>query len=365
MLKVAQHYKAKIYTTEYNKNSTFPEFKNLDVEVIGKRAVSGLIPYGRVAQGINYGLTFYNYKINDDYDVLNPHMAPAHWIRHNNERVLWYCHTPLRDVWDLYSYRMKLKSVYQKPVYAVGAKIVRAIDRSVIKEIESIVANSANTRSRLVKYFGRNDAKVLHGGIDYQLYKNRGDDRFFFYPSRMSPNKQQHIAIEAFVRFRKMIKKGKQYKLVLAGPVSTDKFYAEYCERVQSFAARVGNVEILTAVSDAKIKDLYSRCTAVLYPPINEDYGLVPLEAMASGKPVIAKNEGGPRETIEEKKTGFLVNDPEHMAKMMLWVVQNPALAEQMGKRGMSSVKAHYNWDRFFRAFDKELNRVKKMPATS
>ncbi|MFI5412803.1 MAG: hypothetical protein ACHQX1_02835, partial [Candidatus Micrarchaeales archaeon] len=82
LLKVAQHYKAKIYTAEYKKEATFPEYKDLDIEVVGKRGLSGMLPYGRVAQGINYGLTFYNFKIKDDYDVINPHMAPGHWIRH-------------------------------------------------------------------------------------------------------------------------------------------------------------------------------------------------------------------------------------------------------------------------------------------
>ena len=62
---------------------------------------------------------------------------------------------------------------------------------------------------------------------------------------------------------------------------------------------------------------MYSKCTAVLYPPLNEDYGLVPLEAMASGKPIIAANEGGPKETIADNKTGILVNSAEEMANAM------------------------------------------------
>ena len=56
-----------------------------------------MMPYGRVSQGLNYGLSFYNFKIKEDYDVINAHIAPSHWIRNRNERVLWYVHTPLRD----------------------------------------------------------------------------------------------------------------------------------------------------------------------------------------------------------------------------------------------------------------------------
>lgn len=361
LLKIAQHYKAKIYTAEYRKSTTFPEFKDLDVEVVGKRGISGMMPYGRVSQGINYGLTFYNFKVPDDYDVLNPHLAPSHWVRHKNERVLWYCHTPLRDVWDLYEYRMRLKKIHQKPVYALGAKVVRSIDRKVIKDIEVILANSQNTRSRLIKYFGRKDAKVLNGGIDYELFKNRGDEKFFYYPSRMSPNKQQHIAVEAFAKFKKLYRGKQKYRLILAGALSEDKFYKQYSERVENFASRVGDIKIMTEITDAVSRDLFSTCTAVLYPPINEDYGIVPLEAMASGKPIIAKNEGGPKETIVDKETGFLVDNADQMARRMAYIAQNPSVAETMGKKGMKRIRTHYTWKKFFEVFDKELQRVKKM----
>ncbi len=361
LLKIAQRYNAKIYTAEYNKESTYPEFGKLDVEVIGRRGLSKVIPYGRVAQGINYGLTFYNFKIKDDYDVINPHFAPSHWIRHLNERVLWYCHTPLRDVWDLYQYRLGLKKLHQKPVHVLGSKVVRSMDMGVVKNIESIFANSENTRSRLIKYFGREDAKVLNGGIDYERYKNNGDDKFFFYPSRMSPNKQQDFAVEAFLRFKKMMgERGAKYKLVLCGVVSLDKFYKDYYEMVRKQALRSQDIEILTQVSDEKLLDLYSRCTAVLYPPINEDYGLVPLEAMASGKPVIARGEGGPLETVVRDKTGFLINDAEHMARKMIYIAEHPSETEEMGVAGRKRVKTHYNWEGFFEAFDRELKRLAK-----
>ncbi len=360
LLKIAQRYDATIYTAEYNKDTTFGEFEELDVNVMPKSAFSKVLPYGRVLQGLNYGLGFYNLKISDDYDVINAHMAPSHWVRHNNPRVLWYCHTPLRDVWDLYEYRLKLKKWHQKPVHVAGAAVVRRIDRFVVKDIEMIYANSDNTRSRVVRYFGRGDAKTLPGGIDIERFGNDGDDRFFYYPSRISPNKQQHIVIEAFGRFRRLYKGRKGYKLVLAGSVSKDKFFWDYYQKVKEMAARVPGVEILTDVLDDQWLDLYKRCTAVLYSPINEDYGLVPLEAMASRKPIIALNEGGPRETIVDGKTGFLVNDPKGMAERMLYVVDYPAHAKRLGENGLRRVKAHYSWNRFFEEFDRGLRKVAK-----
>ena len=88
VLKVAQHYDAKIYTAEYDASGTYEGFKDLDISVVKKGFVSSMLPYGRVSQGLHYGLSFYGLKIKEDYDVINAHIAPSHWIRNRNERVL-------------------------------------------------------------------------------------------------------------------------------------------------------------------------------------------------------------------------------------------------------------------------------------
>jgi glycosyltransferase involved in cell wall biosynthesis len=358
VLKIAQHYKAKIYTAEYRQESTFPEFKDIDIEIIGKSALSKLLPYGRVMQGLNYGMSFYTLKIREDYDVINAHMAPSHWIRHKNDRVIWYCHTPLRDVYDLYQYRMSLKKAYQKPVHMLGAKGVRSIDRRIVKDIDFIFANSSNTESRIRKYYGRDDAVVLNGGIDYKLYKDLGAEKYFFYPSRISQNKRQDYAIRAFSAFKKKVK---GYKLILAGAVSKDDFYASYYNDIKSAAKAVGDVQIIENPTDAKQRSLFAHSTAVLYTPINEDYGLVPLEAMASGKPVIAVNEGGPRSTIVNGKTGFLINSEDEMANKMRFFADNPQAAKELGKAGIERIKKYYSWEKFFKTFDKKAREISRL----
>ena len=358
VLKIAQHYGAHIYTAEYDPANTFQGFSDLDVTVIGRGRISSIIPYGRVSQGITYGSAFYGFKVPGDYDVINAHMAPSHWARNRNERVLWYCHTPLREVYDMYGYRQSQREVYKRLLYAAGAAVVRTIDKKITSNIELIFANSANTKSRISKYLGRQDAEVLNGGVDYKEYFNDGDERYFLYPSRISPNKRQEYAVRAFKLFQKM-KKG--YKLVLVGPVSKDPFYQNYYDRVARLGRATGNIEIRGAVDDQELKRLYSRATAVLYPPIDEDYGLVPLEAMASGKPVIAINSGGPKETVSVPSTGFLVESEREMASRMLEIANDPSLAAAMGAAGTARVRRHYSWEHFFKVFDKGLAKVKKM----
>ncbi len=358
LLKIAQHYKAKIYTAEYDRQRTFPEFSDLDVEVVGSSRILRLMPYGRVVQGLSYGSAFYNLRLNDDYDVINAHMAPSHWVRNKNERVLWYCHTPLRDVYDLYNYRLSLKKPYQKPVYMAGSSLVRRIDRSIVRDLEMIVANSSNTKSRIEKYLGRTDAKVLSGGVEYELYKNAGDGKYFIYPSRISPNKRQDYAIRAFSAFKRLMP---GYKLLIVGQVSKDKQFQEYYNDVAALARRTRDVRLILDSGEEELRRLYSRATAVLYTPMNEDYGLVPLEAMASGKPIISVNEGGPRDTIRDGKTGYLVDSEAAMADKMRVVASDPALSEELGKNGQAWVRRYYSWKHFFASFDRYLAMVRGM----
>ncbi|MGC8622529.1 MAG: glycosyltransferase [Candidatus Micrarchaeia archaeon] len=359
VLKIAKRYDAKIYTAEYDREQTFEEFKDLDIEVISSKSLLSLLPYNRLSQGMNYGMAFYLKKMSENYDVINAHVSPSHWIRNKNERVLWYCHTPLREVYDLYRYRLSIKKRVEKPAYIIGSIAVRNIDKKVVKKIEGILANSNNTKLRIERYLGRNDAKVVNPGIDIEGYENKGTERFFFYPSRFSPNKRQEYVIKAFEILKKRYGK-LGYKLVLAGAVSRDKFYYSYYEYIKKLASEVQDIEVLENAKDEEVRSLMSRATAILYAPIDEDFGLVPLEAMASMKPIIAVGQGGPKETVVNGKTGYLVRNEEEMAEMMNFVIEHPKIAEQLGKEGRERVELRYSWKEFFEKFDKEARKVAK-----
>lgn len=357
ILKIAQHYDAKILTLEYNKKAAFPEFSKLDVEVLGNDSpVSKILPY-RASQGFRYGYNFYRMKIKEDYDVLNPHISPSEWIRQNNERVLWYCHTPPREVYDLYSVRMQGRSAKDKLIYAAMTKTYKFIASRVIKNIEEIATNSETTNQRIKRYFNR-PATVINPGIDYERFMNNGDDNFFFYPSRILVNKRQDYVIEAFKHFSRK-SKGRKYRLVIAGTVSKDPEHQAYLKRLKD-ASKGYDIEIIENISDARLREMYSRSSAVLFAAINEDYGFIPLESMSSSKPIISVNEGGPKETIVDGKTGFLINSPAQMAEKMKFIVEHPAIAERMGREGRRRVEQNYSWELFFEKFDPLLKKAEK-----
>jgi glycosyltransferase involved in cell wall biosynthesis len=357
ILKVAQHYNASIYVLEYEKAATFPEFGDLDVQVIGRDVpLSARLPY-RASQGYRYGYNFYNMRVKEDYDVLNPHISPSEWIRHRNERVLWYCHTPPREVYDLYETRMQNRSYKQKLVYAALVGTYKLMARGITKNIEEIATNSENTNSRIRKYYGRT-AKVIYPGVDTKDFHNAGDMKYFLYPSRIVVNKRQDYVINAFSQFAKKSKRG-GYRLIIAGTLSKDPEHIKYFEKLKAMAKGL-NVQFRTNVDDVELKKLYSGSTAVLFAAINEDYGFIPVEAMASSKPVISVNEGGPRETVTSQKTGFLVGSPSEMAERMAELALDNGLAERMGRAGRRIAEKKYSWRAFFDRLDPLLKSVAK-----
>ena len=226
-----------------------------------------------------------------------------------------------------------------------------------VKKIENIATNSKTTGERIEKYYSR-QATIIPPGVEYSSFENAGDERFFFYPSRLIINKQQDYVIRAFRIFVSK-SKNKKYSLVLAGTISKDPEHMKYLEYLKKLSKNL-NVKILTNLSDDKLKELYSKATAVLFASKNEDYGLVPLEGMSSGKLIISINEGGPRETILDGKTGFLVNSEKEMAEKMQFIVENPSIAEQMGNNARKHVIKNYSWHSFFKKMDLVLEKTSK-----
>jgi glycosyltransferase involved in cell wall biosynthesis len=357
ILKVAQHYGASIYTLEYERDRVFPEYADIDVKVIGKDVpLSDRLPY-RASQGFRYGYNFYNIKIREDYDVLNPHISPSEWIRHKNERALWYCHTPPREVYDLYETRMQNRSTKEKLIYAALVGTYKMIAKGITKNIEQIATNSNTTRGRIMKYYGR-EAAVINPGIDAKEFSNDGDEKYFLYPSRIVVNKRQDYVIIAFRQFSKLAK-NRKYRLIIAGTLSKDPEHQKYMDKLKEMSKGL-NVSFKTNVTDRDLKKLYSSATAVLFAAINEDYGFIPLEAMSSSKPIISVAEGGPKETVLNGKTGFLVNSPAEMAAAMSRIAEDADAAERMGREGRKLVERRYTWEQYFEKFDSALKAAAK-----
>ncbi|RYF38719.1 MAG: glycosyltransferase, partial [Comamonadaceae bacterium] len=117
-------------------------------------------------------------------------------------------------------------------------------------------------------------------------------------------------------------------------------------------------VEFHLSPTDAQMRDYYDRCSTMLFTAFNEDLGLTPMEAMSSGKPVIAVDRGGPREVVEHQVTGYLVPaDPNSFAVAMELLLSDPARLRRMGAAGLERVR-RFDWDRFVGDIDDALDRM-------
>ncbi|MFA5930529.1 MAG: glycosyltransferase, partial [Candidatus Micrarchaeia archaeon] len=162
---------------------------------------------------------------------------------------------------------------------------------------------------------------------------------------------------EAFRKFKKIHGRG-GWKLVLAG-YAQNGIENEYIRQLASISD--GNVQMLFNISREKIAELYSRCYATLFCARDEDWGFVPVEAMASRKPVISVNEGGPTESILDGKTGYLVNSTDEMAQRMELLAGNPEMAESMGRAGRKRVLGNFTKEMYLGKLGKIIRKTAKM----
>ena len=351
VLEVAKHYDAKIYVVDYKPESTFEEFEKLDIEKL--KAPFLPIPK-RMAYGLASGFAYFNLKLKD-YDVINAQGVPSEWARNRNKPVVWYCHTPNREAYDLYEWRQSKRSFSHRIAFATLVNIFKFVEKLTVPKIEFIFANSKLTQQRIKKYLNR-DAEVLYPGVDYKsfYFKEYGD--FFFYPSRIAPEKRIELAILAFKEFEKY---NKNLKLVIAGSLALErKEHVEYFKFLKRVIKNDERIKLFTNISEKEMKHLYATCYSVVFTPINEDFGLVPLEANSSFKPVIAINEGGPKETIKNNLNGFLVNNEKELFEKMLLLSKDEQLVKKLGKNGRNFVEKNFSWERFFKVFDKRVKEI-------
>src|SRR3989338_6719532 len=301
--KIAEKFNPIIYTYAWKKENSWQQLKEQDIRIIKPLEMNSLFM-------LRTGLGFYNLKIKDNYDVINAHFPPSQFIRNKNPRVLWYCHSPGRAAYDLYDVRMKEYSLPVKFGHYLFTKAYRRINYDIVSKTECVLANSKNIQNQLKTYLDK-ESHVLNPAVDPKEFSNESYQKYFFYPSRITPSKRIEYIIVAYQLFKKQ-NPNSLFKLIIAGGLQDkDRWYFEKMKSLHN--------DIRVDVPEGEYKKLYSNAYAVLFAGINEDFGIVPLEAMACEKPIISVNEGGPRETIIEGKTGYLINSPgEMVAKMSL-----------------------------------------------
>ncbi len=338
VLKIAKHFKAPIYVMDYKPDKTFPEFQDVDIIQSKKTFDSRLLSAAHV--GYEY------HKMELDHELVNAHQTPSEWLANKNP-VLWYCHSPNREAFSHYQERQSRRGFIPHMFYEMAIRAYRHYEFESLPKLKGILTNSKTSKKRLRKFLGI-DADVVSPGVDIHKFKFKEYGDFFFYPSRLTPDKDMEFAIKAHKR------SGADMPLIIAGKMVDRAYYDKLCRMIK------GHGKIVTDMSDDELVDHYARCRAVLYTPIEEDFGLVPLEAMASSKPCIAKDEGGPTETIEDRSDGYLCDSIMDMASAIKYLSCNEDTTKYLGKRGRTKAETLYTWDKFLMRFESKCKEALK-----
>ena len=210
---------------------------------------------------------------------------------------LCYCHTPMRYVWDWHEKYLEENGIGFGPKGIYVRKIIsdiRVWDRLAAYRVDNWIANSENVKERIKKFY-RADSTVIHPPIDinkFEISQNPKLD-YFLIVSRLEPYKNISLAVDAF-------KSLPNEKLVIIG---------EGSDRVKLERSAPKNVRFLGWQSEEKLKEYYANAKALIFPG-EEDFGLTPVESLASGRPVIAYKKGGVLESVTEGETGLFFNEP-------------------------------------------------------
>lgn len=234
------------------------------------------------------------------YDlVISSESGPAKGVlTSSHTRHVCYCHTPMRYLWDLYPAYLHewTRSPLKRALIAPLANYLRLWDAASATRVDQFIANSRNVENRIWKNY-RRSSEVIYPPVAIEGFHNCASEDYFLIVSELVAYKRIGDAIRCFNRTQRPL------KIVGGGP--------EY-SRLKSISAKT--IEFCGRVPDSELRSLYARCRAVVLPG-EEDFGIVPVEALASGKPVIALAKGGVLETapLSNPRGGFFYSEPgEH-----------------------------------------------------
>jgi glycosyltransferase involved in cell wall biosynthesis len=248
-----------------------------------------------------------------------------------------------------------------KLLYHLFKRSFRLVDRLAWSRFDGVVATSLEVKERIVRnrLYPDDPRMVLyHPGIDMaDAPKQVSYEPFLLVPGRISWTKNIELAVDAFLRADLPA----PWRLVVAGFV--DQKSRQYFEELKQRAGHHDRIEFVASPSDEELNRLYETAYAVLFTPLNEDWGMAVLEGMLRSKPVVANASGGPKESVIDGATGWLL-EPE-VGQWGALLRSLPGRAEavrNMGAQARQHVEK-YDWKRFVDGVDGLIeSTVRKIP---
>ena len=284
---------APVYTTIYDMKKMPDSFKGMDI----RTSFMQKLPF--IEKHFKKYLMFYPRAIESfdlkDYDlVISSSSAFGKGaIKRTGACHICYCYTPMRFVWDYENYVKKeeLNFIFKKSL-PLFIKRLRNWDLKTNAGVDYFIAISKNIKERIKKVYGI-DADYIYPPVNISKFKifNSLED-YFLIVSRLNSYKNIDLVISVFNKLKLKL------KIVGTGP---------YKEKLESLIENK-NIQLLGRVAESELIELYGKCRAFIFPG-SEDFGIAPVEAQASGRPVIAFAAGGALETINEGISGIFFRD--------------------------------------------------------
>lgn len=266
---------------------------------------------------------------------------PAYHLPHPR-KVLWILHQqrPLFDLWET-----KDADLAHYPQGRDVRESLVTLERQLLHEARALFANSRNVADRLAQFTGHQASPLYHPPHGADQFYHREAEAFLFYPSRLCGLKRQDLVLRALAETREPV------RIRFAGRPD----HPDYARELSDLAKSLGvatRVEWLGGISDAEKLEHYARCLGVVFPPLDEDYGYITLEAMLSRKPVVTcRDSGGPLEFVDDGQTGWVAEGtPAGLAAAMDRLWRDRTQAAAMGAAGRDKYAAlDISWDHVVR----------------
>jgi glycosyltransferase involved in cell wall biosynthesis len=209
-----------------------------------------------------------------------------------------YCYNPFRYAWNWYHDFLAGSNKLMRPLLALLLNQVRTWDIGAAQRPDHFVSISTVTQHRVAKYY-RRESEIIYPPVELSRFSiSETQDDYYLAFSELVPYKKMDVVVEAFNHL------GKPLVVVGDGP-----------QRDLLRKIAKPNISFRGRVSDAELPGLYNRARALIFMP-KEDFGIIPLEAMASGRPVIAFGAGGALETVVNGRTGLFFQEQSAQSLM-------------------------------------------------
>lgn len=245
-----------------------------------------------------------------EYDVVisSSHACAKGVLTRSDAVHICYCHTPIRYAWDMYQDYLNTTGRLQRWWARPLMHYLRLWDALAAQRVDRFVANSRAVAERIGKHY-RQPADVVHPPVDTEYY-TPGDsvEDFYLVAGRLVPYKRVDLAVEAFTRL------GKPLVVIGDGP-----------ERRRLEALAGSSVRFLGYQPRDVLRDHFRRCRALIFPG-EEDFGIVPVEVQACGRPVVAYGRGGALDSVQDGVTGILF--PQQTAESLMRAIERAERTE-------------------------------------